>query len=1212
MEKIRQLFDPQRGLDRRIEKVITYARDDNDQLKREVTEYVVTEALENNLERLLDELDRGFSGGTGEIGVWVSGFYGSGKSSFTKYLGFALDPDVQVDDRSFIEWLRPQIRSQALRQRLATVSKKYPAVVIMIDLASEQIAGATMAEISTVLWWKVLQWAGYPKDTKTAYLQLMLERDGKMEAFEKRIEEISGGANWREIQGQPLVANQLASELAAEFYPHIYKDTGAFQRQRIDEALSEDDRVREMLELIRRKSGRENVIFIIDEVGQYIASRQNLILNLDGLAKNIKQIGGGKAWLVATAQQRLIEDNEDAMLNAASLFKLKDRFPIDIQLEATDIEEICHRRLLAKSDQGVTVVEGLFDRHGAPLRHHTTLHGTRYYKSDFHKERFRDLYPFLPQHFTILMELLARLSKGRVTGLRSTIKVVQDILVDQSNVRPNESLLADAPVGTLATLDVMFDTLRRDIHTAFRHLSDAVHKTEEVFEPQSTEARTAKAVAILQILDDLPATTENVGALLHSTVEAESLFDDVKNSVTKLFDEETVRLSELDGRLRFMSEKVGELEEARRKLVIKNMDVRRELSQRLAGLFEPIPSARLEGTRTVKTGIKLADSNQVNSLTGGSEPIQTVVEFVDPAEYDRYRDERLSDSNDASRRHTVFLMSRRDTTLDDLLKEIVRSEEIYRQNRNKAPDKEVEDYLKGQHQRAETRRGDLDLLLKKALLGGSFIFRGSPQAVAALDADSPARAAEKHLGTVAQKVFHKYHLAPVQVPGDLAEKFLRTADLSRITSQNDPLGLVTTKGGSKEINVEHPALVAVKDYLERHGQVEGSRLQDDFYAPEFGWSKDTVRYLVGALLVAGAVKLRIGGRDVTVKGDTSVEALKNNINFKKIGIALRDAPLSPEAKMRAADRILKLTGATVMPLEQDISEAVVRTFPGFQSEYASIAARLENCGLPGTERAENLLDALKEILSHDASDATQTLGAPQCALFEDLIWARRVKAAFDEGLEREVRELRRHLEEIEALPPAGAIRLLHEETEETRRSVRTLLERTDFHEQTPALRTALSELKEAVTQAAERFGREQDQGLADEIDALQNTPDWLNLEESSREVYQSRLNCLVLQAPNDLAGLKQRIAHQYTISTELADIRALIAEKVRERRKQENEGVKEEMTEATVGLPALFSAPDEIDALIARLESLKSQLTQFNQVKIVWETDSKSAKKDVG
>jgi len=162
---IRELFDKAKPIDRRIEKVITYETSNEELLKHEIQEYVATESIEQHFDRLLDQLEYGMSGGRNpEIGVWVSGFYGSGKSSFTKYLGFALDPSKTIDGTSFLHYLQNQFKSKRLQTRLAAMAKKYPSVVIMLDLASEQLAGATMAEISSFLYYKVIQWAGYSRD----------------------------------------------------------------------------------------------------------------------------------------------------------------------------------------------------------------------------------------------------------------------------------------------------------------------------------------------------------------------------------------------------------------------------------------------------------------------------------------------------------------------------------------------------------------------------------------------------------------------------------------------------------------------------------------------------------------------------------------------------------------------------------------------------------------------------------------------------------------------------------------------------------------------------------------------------------------------------------------------------------------------------------------------------------------------------------------
>ena len=149
-----------------------------------------------------------------------------------------------------------------------------------------------------------------------------------------------------------------------------------------------------MIDIVREKSGKQNIIFIVDEVGQYVASRDNLILNLDGLAKNLKRLGAGKAWIISTAQQTLTEDDPRAALNSDKLYKLKDRFPIQIDLESSDIKEICYRRLLGKSPAGETELGKLFDAHGQALRYNTKLQDAKYYDADFSNESFTNLYPF--------------------------------------------------------------------------------------------------------------------------------------------------------------------------------------------------------------------------------------------------------------------------------------------------------------------------------------------------------------------------------------------------------------------------------------------------------------------------------------------------------------------------------------------------------------------------------------------------------------------------------------------------------------------------------------------------------------------------------------------------------------------------------------------------------------------------------------------------
>ena len=152
METISNLFDKNKNIYRSIEKVISYSALQEKRLKSEISEYVVTANIEEQFEKLLSKMQVAMeSGGQNEVGVWVSGFYGSGKSSFTKYLGMALDERISIDGISFMQYLQDRLHKPQTRALLSTVSKRFPAAVVFLDLASEMLAGATMEDVSTVL-----------------------------------------------------------------------------------------------------------------------------------------------------------------------------------------------------------------------------------------------------------------------------------------------------------------------------------------------------------------------------------------------------------------------------------------------------------------------------------------------------------------------------------------------------------------------------------------------------------------------------------------------------------------------------------------------------------------------------------------------------------------------------------------------------------------------------------------------------------------------------------------------------------------------------------------------------------------------------------------------------------------------------------------------------------------------------------------------------
>lgn len=287
-----------------------------------------------------------------------------------------------------------------------------------------------------------------------------------------------------------------------------------------------------------------------------------------------------------------------------------------------------------------------------------------------------------------------------------------------------------------------------------------------------------------------------------------------------------------------------------------------------------------------------------------------------------------------------------------------------------------------------------------------------------------------------------------------------------------------------------------------------------------------------------------------------------------------------------------------MPLEQDISEGVLKHFPDLQRTYAPLEAKLAACGLPGADRASDLQDSLTEILKGDASDATPRLGAEKCPLFDSLLWAREVQKAFANGIESSVGQLRRHLKDIEELPAIGATGDLVTSTTGLRADAAELLKREDFFTQMPAIQTALKNLQVAVRDGCKALAAGQTASLDREVNAIESMFEWTKLGAEQQNAFSERLDKLKITVTEDLDGIRKLLNHQFTISTELERIKAEIRVLTKPK---ENGGTKKPSVEMTISLPKEISSVEEVDDAIAELEKVRVQLNEYEKVTIKWQ-----------
>ena len=148
------------------------------------------------------------------------------------------------------------------------------------------------------------------------------------------------------------------------------------------------------------------------------------------------------------------------------------------------------------------------------------------------------------------------------------------------------------------------------------------------------------------------------------------------------------------------------------------------------------------------------------------------------------------------------------------------------------------------------------------------------------------------------------------------------------------LGLVQTVAGRASFKTDHKAMISIRDYIDKRGTVDGKRLLDDFSNDPFGWSPDTTRFIVAAMLMAGEIKLKVSGREVTAAGQQAIDAPEPTTLQTDRRRAARRAPSINETLGRAAERLTELVGDMVIPLEQEISKAAAKHFPRFSMTTA--------------------------------------------------------------------------------------------------------------------------------------------------------------------------------------------------------------------------------------------------------------------------------------
>lgn len=1002
---VRDVFASPEQVERVIQKVIDYQHSDNAALKKEIQEYIATEHISQNLDRMLEWIELSMSGNVSEVGAWVSGFYGSGKSSFTKYFGFAFDQSTQVDNVPFVDLLADRIDSKPISQRLKTLSKRCNAAVVMLDLATQNIINKP---VSDVLLLHVLQWAGFSKHAPIAEFEQLVREDGRWNEMLELCHD-SLHRDWLESHDKLLIAKGLAKKLADRMYPGTSFDFDS----NLEALETVEDKAKRIIRIIREKTGRENILIIIDEVGQFIGPKQELILDMQGLVQNLRTQGQGKVLVIATAQQTLLETDSKTALNSPYLVKLRDRFPMQVNLQSSDIEEICYRRLLGKSPDGETSLRELFARHGQRLISRTKLTDSIAYESPLEGERFIKFYPFLPSHFKIVLGLLGELAKGRGGyGLRSAIKVVQDVLTGGHVGGVTEDGLISHPLGTLVNGVWLFDVLQADIDAYDRTYMQTVQKTLSAYQNKSEYIKTAKVLAIVNLLPDFESSPQNIAALLQSSVEAEISEQEVASILRSMAAEPTIPVSDqADGTYHYLNEKQEQLSRERDVYTAPQSDITILTNSLFSEVFKN--HSTVQPFSGLSVGVELSKLGHPAAIrhTGG-EPLHLTLALADFNEdlKAKVEDAKIDSLGNPT---TLYLAAKLPADFEERCIDILKSEYMF--NRYSA-DTQARDYVKDQQAKAISNRRILEDLLRQSFSEGVLVALGTNRALNP-GVDTFDTQIKDALQQQARNVFEKYQLASAPMKTGSAKFVLHAVPGKPLERSQDPLKLLDDQSIQTQLQLHpNPVIDLVVEYLEHQDETTGLVLLEHFNKAPYGWSKEVTQYILAALFAAGKIELTISGRTHSTINEAVDNVFASPKNFKNVGVRIRQDQFSTDDFLHCFSFLSNHGITTVGSQETALWNAASQFIGQSIGAIDPLSNELAKLNLYGTKELRQLQLKLDQLKNTNLRTFLTAIQANDNALEHGVLWLEKLQGAAKAGLFETIREVISLRQELDSYP----------------------------------------------------------------------------------------------------------------------------------------------------------------------------------------------------
>ena len=956
--KIRDIFETR--IEEKIDPVVKVGeRQDSAKLASEIGSYVITPTIEKYVDDFLEHYTETFRRQTTEIGAWISGYFGSGKSYLAKILAL-LAENPTLDGHSAAKRFEARVPSNAPRResirRGLNLLDQCGTQVLAFNLNT--IADSKTTPLARLLLSQYYQSRGYSVNLLYAkVIERELDRLGKLGALHEEVAKVSGRP-WEDIQRNPSFYANALYQAACNVAPEAFRTPQEAAQQLRDvergELFNIEFLVQTILEDLNLRQQQmkkpARILLVLDESGQWIGDDSDRLAKLQALVEESAIRGQGKIWIFVTSHEDMGAVYQNARALQADFKKIEGRFRFKWSLTTENIELVLEDRIFRKKIAGRNEVELAYDAAPGVLRGLGELgnvEGRRL--PDCDRDRFTTFYPFFPYQVHLIPEIVKSLrAKGgrgeQLSGsTRTLLAITQDIL--RAGRRP----YLDSEVGEMVSFDEVYGNLAGEGEVApdiRRELS-----LIETDVPGAT-VLTRRAAEVLFLLHDIkyvPRTLDNLARLLVESTSEDlpQVVGRIRPEIERLMAAKMVaRIGEeyefLTGERRSFEDEVGtaaaqlrhqDREAALAKHFVFDPERKQNHIRSLLG-FDTVPykdsefevRISMDETSATKRGdVEIRISSPLAALSG------TKVQDLE--------DRSLRDEE----RYTIFVLCDRIPGFDQDLNRFLAMQQVIanwkgdnrksEEARRLAEERELNDLPK--------LRRRVEDGIKDGLRHSQIVFRGASRAVSPRPGQTPGEALRAELATYWPSIYPKFDKVPVRISHEQeAIRGVLRGDKD-LPSEVRALG-IQDKGGA--LNLQAPVIDSVRIFLAAR-QNEGKRtlgadLLEVFSKPEYGWDPNAVRVGVAACVRGGVIQIQIGKMPHNNPADPALEkVLRDSREFDKAELILEQTELTQDALERARATLIRLTG------KRRIDETV-----------AALHEAMENLGKESLARAEKFKD----------------------------------------------------------------------------------------------------------------------------------------------------------------------------------------------------------------------------------------------------------------